>query len=81
MVINWVKGKASLKTLELSHWLDSIMLKNKAFSWISFDHVYREFNQEADDLSKLDLGDMDGIIQYSYNLDGVVTEAGSLVFF
>ena len=76
MVINWVKGKASLKSLELSHWLDSIFLK-KEFSWVSFDHVYREFNQDADNLSKLVLGDMDGLIHNSFVLDGV----GSLVFF
>ena len=80
VVINWVKGKASLNSLELSHWLDKILLKKKDFSWISFDHVYREFNQEvADDLSKLDLGDIDGIIQHSFN--GAVTEDGSFVFF
>ena len=71
----------SLNTLELSHWLDNIMLKKNAFSWIYFDHVYREFNQEADDLSKLDLGDMDGIIQYSFKLNGAVSKASSLVFF
>ena len=80
MVINWVKGKASLKLLELSHWLDSSLLK-KEFSWISFDHVYNEFNQDVDDLSKLVLGDMDGLIHYYFILDGAVTEAGSLVFF
>lgn len=81
MVINWVKGKTSLKTLELCHWLDSIVLQKKAFSWITFDHVYKDFNQEVDDLSKLDFGDMDSIIHYSFNLDGAVIEAGNLVFF
>ena len=81
VVINWVKGKTGLKTLELPHWLDSIVLQKKVFSWITFDHVYKDFNQEVDDLSKLDFGDMDSIIHYSFNLDGVVTEAGNLVFF
>ena len=81
VVINWVKGNACLKSLELTHWLESIMLKKKEFSWISFDHAYREFNQDANDLSKLVLGDMDGLIHYSFVLDGAAIEAGSFVFF
>ena len=81
MVINWEKAKASVKSLDLSHWLDRILLKKKEFSWISFDHVYREFNKDADDLSKMVLGDMDGLIHYSFVLEGVVIEAGSLDFF
>ena len=48
----------------LTHWLDSIISLKIEFSWLSFSHVHKELKQVTDVLSKRDLGEMDGKIQF-----------------
>ena len=58
--IDWDKyGTSSLQTLVLEHWMvrGSILIHN--FAQISFWHIYRDFNDEVNGLSKKGIGDMD----------------------
>ena len=65
VIINWALGKAQVMSLELNHCLvDTRRIMNK-FNILTFNHIYRELNDEADALSKLVLGEMDGRILYS----------------
>ena len=52
IVIDWLKGKGSLKVVTLKCWKERITYLIKMFRDISFGHVYQEDNQEADQLSK-----------------------------
>lgn len=81
VIINWALGKAQVKSLELNHWLENIKNMMNEFTWLSFNHVCRELNKEAYCLSKLDLGVMDGRIQFSIYSAGSVLRAGHLVIF
>ena len=60
VIINWGNGEAQVKYLELHHWLENIKCLMRCFSFLSFNHVYRELNMEVDTLSKLELGNMVG---------------------
>jgi hypothetical protein len=55
IIIDWLLGKGQLQVLSLDYWKDSITGLITTFQNISFDHVYREENQAADSLSKLEL--------------------------
>jgi ribonuclease HI len=48
IVIDWLKGKGSLQVVTLESWKERITDLIKLFRDISFGHVYREDNQEAD---------------------------------
>ena len=50
-----------MKSLELNHWLDNTKSLMKEFSFLTFNHVYRELNTEANTLFKLALGAMDAM--------------------
>ena len=52
VVIDWANEKSTIRAPHLQHLLAKIQTLKLKFRWISFDHVYREFNMEADDLSK-----------------------------
>jgi ribonuclease HI len=52
VIINWVEGKFKLQILELEHWKRRIGLLKQQFGFISFSHIYRHHNSEADSLSK-----------------------------
>jgi ribonuclease HI len=52
IVIDWLKGKGALQVVTLESWKEIISDLINQFRDISFDHVYREDNQEVDYLSK-----------------------------
>ena len=53
IIIDWILGKGQLQVLSLDCWEDSITGLITTFQNISFDHVYKEENQDPDSLSKL----------------------------
>ena len=70
MIINWALEKAHMMSLDLNHWLENTKLRLKEFKWLSFNHMYRDLNTMVDGFSKLELGVMDGKIQFSFHAVG-----------
>ena len=58
--------EAHVKFLEIKHWLTSTKQMIKAFSFISFNHIYPEINVQDDTLSKHPLGMMDDKLSFSH---------------
>ena len=58
--------EAHVKSLEIKHWLTSTKQMIKAFSFISFNHIYPEINVQDDTLSKHPLGMMDDKLSFSH---------------
>ena len=81
VIISWVLGRAHVKSLELNHWLVSTKYVMNDFLGLSFNHVYRELNADADLLSKITLGEMDGKLHYSLFLDDSVVREGHIALF
>ena len=55
MVINWSKGKSTLRSPHLHHVLNEIESLRSSFQHVSFSHIYKEINSEGDMLCKLAL--------------------------
>ena len=81
VIINWALGKAQVMSLELNHWLVDTRRMMKEFNSLTFHHIYREWTVEADVLSKLVLGDMDGRILYSVFSVGSCDHKDALIFY
>jgi ribonuclease HI len=65
IVIDWLNRKGTLQVVTIDCWKDMINELIKCFTNISFAHVYREENQEADNLSKQALTKHPGSIAYN----------------
>jgi len=52
IVIDWLRGKGCLQVVSLEFWKDRFIELTKLFQNITFLHVYRKENIEADGLSK-----------------------------
>lgn len=51
----------------------------RSFANISFHHIYSEYNQDADALSKVAIQDVEGhIIYQTFQDDGVKVEEGNI---
>ena len=55
MTIDWANGKIQINSPHIQHLLKMIREKMVAFETISFKHIYRELNSEAEKLSKMAL--------------------------
>ena len=73
VIINWVKGKSTLSPPELHYWCRETRKLCTHFLALSFNHIYREHNQQADRLSKVALTLAPGSSTYSEFLDGHLT--------
>ena len=51
-IINWVNGRVALLSLNLEGWCQNIRKLESSFLSLDFLHVYREYNEKADGLSK-----------------------------
>jgi hypothetical protein len=71
VVIDWLFDRARLQSSTIEGWKDKIKESLKSFIDISFGHVYREFNVEADQISKLSLKELEVQIAYSQWKNGV----------
>jgi ribonuclease HI len=65
IVIDWLNRKGTLQVVTIDCWKDRINELIKYFMNISFSHVYREENQEANNLSKHALTMCPGNIAYN----------------
>ena len=80
VIIDWAKGDSSLHSLRLGHWASKVHKLISSFRNISFLHVYREYNTEANLLSKLGNGDMNFYIHYETWKDARLTLEECLSF-
>ena len=81
VVINWVNGSNTLAPLELSHWCRAIRLLCTSFSYLSFSHLYREYNQIADCQSKVALDLAPGTCIFSEYFEDHLVLHDSLMLF
>jgi ribonuclease HI len=70
IIIDWLNNIGSLQVITIECWKDRVRDLIKHFSVITFAHVYREENQEADTLSKKSLSERPGAIAYNQWNDG-----------
>ena len=70
IVIDWLNQKGALQVVELERWKERIKDTLTYFRNISFAHIFREENQEADILSKVALSNLPGTIAYNHWEDG-----------
>jgi ribonuclease HI len=52
VTIDWINDKSNLDLNYLSHWKEKIRFLKKGYEMINFMHIHRQFNKEADNLSK-----------------------------
>jgi hypothetical protein len=71
IIIDWCNCKGKLQVIALDGWKDRIRDLSKIFSSLSFSHIYREFNMEADRLSKKALKMQEGKISYNKWEEGI----------
>jgi ribonuclease HI len=64
ITIDWLKGKGRLQVVALECWKDRIKEISKLFQKIIYDHVFKEGNVVADNLSKQALQQEPGKIIY-----------------
>jgi hypothetical protein len=70
IVIDWLNRKGSILVANLDGWKERINDLIPLFRSITFAHIYREENKEADLLSKKALHLCQGQISYSHWVDG-----------
>lgn len=81
VTINWANKKFDLQSIPLVHWCRRIEDLIPQFSDISFHHIFREQNGDADYLSKEALCGIEGILIVDEYIDGVLSFNGSLQIF
>jgi hypothetical protein len=64
VIIDWLNDKGQLKACSIEGWKIRTKDLIKNFQAISFHHIFREFNKEADQLSKKALLEPEGKISY-----------------
>ena len=73
VVIDWANEKSTIRAPHLQHLLAEIQTLKLSFIWISFGHVYRELNMEANALSKEALAYQPDLMETEEVLDGTST--------
>ena len=70
-VIEWAKERNNIRAPRLQNLLRTIWMMLPSFEALNFNHVYREFNSEADILSKQALAIQPGVIEGEIFDEGV----------
>lgn len=81
VVINWISGEASVSSLELHHWFFNTRRLMNDFTFLSFNHIFRKLNIEADALSKREIGAMDSRLCVLLLSVGLCSRSGYLDLF
>ena len=73
VVVNWANNKATLSSLDLGYWCESISRLKDSFHRLEFQHIYREHNMREDRLSKEVLSMATGLFSFieTYE-DGII---------
>jgi len=81
VVISWVKRRSALNIPTLKHWCDEIFAMLHFVPSVTFNHIFREHNILADELSKKALSLDMGSGYYSEYLDGKHIGDGQFALF
>ena len=81
VIINWENGSTSLSPPDLYHWCKDIRKLCSCFLELSYSHIYREYNQLANRLSKKSLTFAPGWSEYSELIDGHLVSHDRIVLF
>ena len=81
VIISWVNRLSSLNLPHLKHWCEEILSMAKHFPMVTYNHIYREHNRMADDLSKRALDLEFGSAYYSETFDGKIIDDGYYALF
>ena len=73
VIVDWVDGKAKLQVSLLAQWKSIIDSLKGNFYFISFRHVYMQFNTTIDSLSKTSIGHEEGHIYFEVYMKQRVT--------
>lgn len=77
-IIDWALNKHEIHSVELEHWLSRVKDLFRQFSYLSFQHVYSEYNALADDLSKRAISLGIGAIHWEEYSENSMIDSGSL---
>jgi hypothetical protein len=64
VIIEWLNQKGNLHAIDIEGWKCRTKVLTTNFQEISFHHIFRDFNKEADRLSKQSLLDPKGRLTY-----------------
>ena len=81
VVISWVKRLTALKIPTLKHWCNEIFSMLQQAPPVSFNHIFREHNSLADDLSKNALNLDIGTVYFTETFDGEIIGDGCYTLF
>ena len=82
VIIDWARGLTILQSLSYDCWLKRIGLLKNFFLSLSFRHLYREFNSDADNLSNIVIGDYPSILHlYKYSINRIMITEGCFTCF
>jgi hypothetical protein len=70
IIIDWYTDNNNLQVISLQFWMKKIRELHKYFQQIKAQHIYRNYNQDADQLSKEALCMVEDRIYYSQVSDG-----------
>jgi hypothetical protein len=75
LVIDWARGQNNIQNPRLASILRDIKLTFRNFEWLSFQHILRELNTKADELSKEALQLQKGAFSFYEFFKGTETKA------
>ena len=75
---DWALGKHDIHSIIMMHWLRRTKDLFRFFSFLSFQHVYREYNVLADELSKKAIGLGSKVIHSQKYTKGYMTDSGMI---
>lgn len=78
MIIDWALDKHIIHIVDLENWLVRVKALVSHFRVLTFQHIYREYNMVADDLSKKAMGIGTGMIFWEEFKEEFLMESGSL---
>ena len=70
VIIDWLLNKGRLQVCSMEGWKARIKSLSKKFQFISYQHIFRSFNIEADTLSKQAIEDPEGTLSYHHWSNG-----------
>ena len=70
VIINWEKGESTLDMVNLEAWCNNTKKLISSFTYVDFNHVYREYNKRADTLSKAGLNEVLGHLTFTEICEG-----------
>ena len=72
VVINWAKEISYVTILDSKAWCINIKILSSSFYYIDYKHVYREYNEKVDILSKEGLVMASGLLSFTEFCEGIV---------